>query len=205
MQANDLFNRYVLLELLDDYPKVIEAEHTHQGTYRTAVTAENILNRHLNGSLRRYRSGDLSHEQAQQEAKAALTRNRQVILETIQRKFTQPLPSIVETRLTSNDEKRVEDFAKILLDAATQTATELLDRLSALAHQATWQDLNSGLVDTLQVEGFQPLDLVLTWQTSEDDRVCDECNDNSGEYGPEDLVDLPDMPAHAFCRCFWDF
>jgi hypothetical protein len=41
------------------------------------------------------------------------------------------------------------------------------------------------------------------WVTEDDDLVCPDCDDNESN-GPYSIGDLPDMPAHPNCRCWFE-
>ena len=85
----------------------------------------------------------------------------------------------------------------------------LMARLADLAHHLTWSTVNTGVKEQLAVveDDYQattgePSGLKLYWVTMDDEKVCDYCQEQEGEY---DLTDefLPTMPAHVMCRCIW--
>jgi hypothetical protein len=82
----------------------------------------------------------------------------------------------------------------------------ILARLADLSHHLTWSTLNTGIRET--VAAIEPIDPEtgephkLLWATMEDEKVCDYCNEQEGEYDFDDPL-LPAIPAHVMCRCWW--
>jgi SPP1 gp7 family putative phage head morphogenesis protein len=78
----------------------------------------------------------------------------------------------------------------------TETRTLSLDTWAeTVARTETTRGYSAGVMDLYkqaQVERVQFL-------SSEDERVCPECDDLDGQYFPID--DAPDIPIHASCRC----
>lgn len=82
-------------------------------------------------------------------------------------------------------------------------------RLADLAHNLTWGSVNTAVKEQLidldaeyQATTGEPSGNKLTWATMDDDKVCDLCQENEGDYEP-DAPFLPDMPGHPLCRCRW--
>jgi len=85
----------------------------------------------------------------------------------------------------------------------------LLARLADLSHHLTWSSLNTAIreqfavvEDDYQTVTGEPSGRKLAWTTMGDEKVCDICEGNEGEYDPAEEF-LPTMPAHVTCRCWW--
>jgi hypothetical protein len=96
----------------------------------------------------------------------------------------------------------VEDFWKSMKG--------ILARLADLSHNLTWSTVNTAIQtqfaiveDDYQTTTGEPSGRKLSWATMDDEKVCDVCEGNEGEYDPSDEF-LPDMPAHVVCRCWWE-
>ena len=96
----------------------------------------------------------------------------------------------------------VEDFWKSLKG--------LLARLADLAHHLTWSSVNTAIQQQLAVveDDYQtvtgePSGRKLYWTTMGDEKVCDYCEGNEGEYEIDDPF-LPMLPGHVSCRCYWE-
>jgi hypothetical protein len=86
-----------------------------------------------------------------------------------------------------------------------KTLNGLLARLADIAHHFTWSSLNTTVKETVAViepEERARLRLILKWETMGDERVCDYCEEQEGEYEFDDPF-LPMIPAHVMCRCWW--
>jgi hypothetical protein len=87
-----------------------------------------------------------------------------------------------------------------------KTLKGLRARLADIAHHFTWSSLNTTVKETVAVlepedpETGEPRKLL--WVTMEDEKVCDYCNEQEGEYSFDDEF-LPMIPGHVFCRCWW--
>ena len=204
ISLRDRLDRLVLLELLSsDYQKLAEL-HSHEGTYRGAITAENELLAKLTAIADNFLKDAISFDEAQQQAKAALETNLAAVLEIVESKIEQPPVGYLITRLSARLPALLDDFGRMLQEAEHEEAA-IANRISMLAHQATWRTLNQGITITLQIQPPITFDGTLIWTTADDERVCEECEENEGEYGIEQIDELPDIPVHPFCRCFWDF
>ena len=85
----------------------------------------------------------------------------------------------------------------------------LLARLADLSHNLTWSTVNTAIKEQLAVieDDYQattgePSGRKLYWTTMDDEKVCDYCNEQEGEYSFDDPF-LPVIPGHAMCRCVW--
>jgi hypothetical protein len=90
-----------------------------------------------------------------------------------------------------------------------KTLQGLEARLADLAHNVTWSAANAGTQQTLidldadsQAQTGEKSGNKLSWATMDDDKVCEACQDNEGDYDPAAPF-LPTMPAHTLCRCWW--
>jgi hypothetical protein len=84
----------------------------------------------------------------------------------------------------------------------------LLARLADISHSFVWGTFNAAqatMLADLEADPTIPVEEKgnqLSWTTMDDDKVCDLCQENEGDYEPDDPL-LPDMPAHVICRCYW--
>lgn len=85
----------------------------------------------------------------------------------------------------------------------------VLTRLADISHQFTWGSYNATTQEVLADYESDPSvpeedkGNKISWATAEDDRVCELCMENEGDYQPDDPL-LPMMPAHPICRCVWE-